>query len=201
MEILPNTPLFDELFGHLNGRFDSALPPHQVYIDALNDPSVGLSALASGIGANSEIAGALQAAGVWDLINGSQRMIKEVAVLFDGLDQGRGNGWQKELIPSISSALTVPAYANSLPANVVGPVLTATKAGGGAGAASAAIAIGMTALSAMGPIGQAAAAIVGFALAAFTERSGVRTAMRQVLVAAGACTATYLIGTALGVSV
>ncbi len=50
-------------------------------------------------------------------------------------------------------------------------------------------------------IGMAAAAIVGFALAAFTERSGVRTAIRQVLVAAGACTATYLIGSALGVSV
>ena len=50
-------------------------------------------------------------------------------------------------------------------------------------------------------IGMVAAALVGFALASFTERSGVRTAIRQVLVAAGACTATYLIGTALGVSV
>ena len=43
--------------------------------------------------------------------------------------------------------------------------------------------------------------VVGMALAGFTERSRVRTAMRQVLVAAGACTATYLIGSALGVSV
>jgi VIT1/CCC1 family predicted Fe2+/Mn2+ transporter len=50
-------------------------------------------------------------------------------------------------------------------------------------------------------IGMIAAALVGFALAAFTERSGVRTAMRQVLVAAGACAATYLIGSALGVSI
>jgi VIT1/CCC1 family predicted Fe2+/Mn2+ transporter len=50
-------------------------------------------------------------------------------------------------------------------------------------------------------IGIIAAAVVGVLLALFTERSRVRTAMRQVLVAAGACTATYLIGSALGVSV
>lgn len=50
-------------------------------------------------------------------------------------------------------------------------------------------------------IGVIAAAVVGILLAAFTERSRVRTAMRQVLVATGACTATYLIGSALGVSV
>jgi VIT1/CCC1 family predicted Fe2+/Mn2+ transporter len=50
-------------------------------------------------------------------------------------------------------------------------------------------------------IGMIGAAIVGMALAVFTERSAVRTAIRQVLVAAGACTSTYLIGTALGVSI
>ena len=60
---------------------------------------------------------------------------------------------------------------------------------------------GRAAVIASVAIGMVAAALVGFALARFTERSGVRTAIRQVLVAAGACTATYLIGTALGVSV
>lgn len=50
-------------------------------------------------------------------------------------------------------------------------------------------------------VGVVAAAIVGVALAVFTERSRFRTALRQVLVAAGACTATYLIGSALGVSI
>jgi len=49
-------------------------------------------------------------------------------------------------------------------------------------------------------LGVIGAAIVGMLLAKFTERSPVRTAMRQVLVAAGAATATYLIGSALGVS-
>jgi len=49
-------------------------------------------------------------------------------------------------------------------------------------------------------LGVIGAAVVGMLLAKFTERSPVRTAMRQVMVAAGAATATYLIGSALGVS-
>lgn len=47
----------------------------------------------------------------------------------------------------------------------------------------------------------AAATLAGVALAVFTARSKVRTALRQVLVAAGACGATFLIGSLLGVSV
>ena len=50
-------------------------------------------------------------------------------------------------------------------------------------------------------VGAVAAAIVGVALASFTERSMLRTAARQVLVATGACGATYVIGSLLGVSV
>jgi len=50
-------------------------------------------------------------------------------------------------------------------------------------------------------LGVSAAAVVGFLVAYFTERSAVRTAMRQVAVAALACAATYVIGSALGVSV
>jgi VIT1/CCC1 family predicted Fe2+/Mn2+ transporter len=50
-------------------------------------------------------------------------------------------------------------------------------------------------------IGVVAAAAVGAALAVFTERSRIRSALRQVLVAVVACSATYLIGSALGVSV
>jgi VIT1/CCC1 family predicted Fe2+/Mn2+ transporter len=50
-------------------------------------------------------------------------------------------------------------------------------------------------------LGIVAAGIVGVAIAVFTERSMFRTALRQVLVAAVACGATYLIGSILGVSV
>lgn len=61
---------------------------------------------------------------------------------------------------------------------------------GGGGAAVASIVIGLV-----------AAAGVGVLLAWFTERSIARTALRQVIVAAVAAGATYLIGSALGVSI
>ena len=50
-------------------------------------------------------------------------------------------------------------------------------------------------------IGTIAAAIVGAVLAAFTERSKVRTAVRQVLVAAVACVFTSVVGMLLGANV
>ncbi|MCH1434129.1 MAG: VIT1/CCC1 transporter family protein [Acidimicrobiales bacterium] len=50
-------------------------------------------------------------------------------------------------------------------------------------------------------LGTLAAALVGWSVAQFTERSRVRTAIRQVAVAAIACAATYAIGSLLGVSV
>lgn len=50
-------------------------------------------------------------------------------------------------------------------------------------------------------IGLVAAALVGAGLARFTERSPLRTAIRQMLVAAGACAATFIIGSLLGVTV
>ena len=62
--------------------------------------------------------------------------------------------------------------------------------GGGDGAVWASAILGVT-----------AAAVVGAVLARLTERSALRTVARQVLVAAGACTATYLIGGMLGASV
>ena len=50
-------------------------------------------------------------------------------------------------------------------------------------------------------IGLVAAAAVGVLLARFTERSRFKTAFRQVLVAAFACSTTFAIGSAVGVSV
>ncbi len=49
--------------------------------------------------------------------------------------------------------------------------------------------------------GVGAAALVGGVLAMLTERSVVRTVVRQLLVAGGACVATYLIGGLVGASV
>jgi vacuolar iron transporter family protein len=50
-------------------------------------------------------------------------------------------------------------------------------------------------------VGMIAAAIVGVAIAVFTERSRIQTAVRQMAVAAGAAGATFMIGSLLGVSV
>jgi len=60
---------------------------------------------------------------------------------------------------------------------------------------------GSAAVVASVAIGLAAAAAVGWVLAHFTERSRLRTAGRQVLIAAVACATTYLIGSAVGVAV
>ena len=62
--------------------------------------------------------------------------------------------------------------------------------GGGNNAVWASVILGLT-----------VAALVGAVLARWTERSVVRTVVRQLLVVGGACGATYLIGTALGTSV
>ena len=50
-------------------------------------------------------------------------------------------------------------------------------------------------------IGAVAAAAVGTVLATFTERSRVRTALRQMLVAAVACAFTSVVGSLLGANV
>ncbi len=50
-------------------------------------------------------------------------------------------------------------------------------------------------------VGALAAVAVGVALSRFTGRSAVRSALRQLLIAAGAATITWLVGNAVGVGV
>ena len=63
------------------------------------------------------------------------------------------------------------------------------------------VAEGNTATTWSVALGATAAALVGWLVGTLTERSRVRTAIRQVLVAVLACGATYTIGSVLGVSV
>ena len=63
------------------------------------------------------------------------------------------------------------------------------------------IGAGTGAVWASAGLGVGASAAVGGLLARLTERSVVRTVVRQLLVASGACLATYLIGGLLGASV
>lgn len=60
---------------------------------------------------------------------------------------------------------------------------------------------GTGAMIASAAIGLTAAAAVGLILARFTKRSPVRSAMRYVLLAAGACALTWIIGSAFGAAV
>ena len=60
---------------------------------------------------------------------------------------------------------------------------------------------GSAAIIASVVIGLVAAALVGVLLARFTERSPLRTALRQVSWAAGACVVTFAIGSLLGTTV
>ncbi len=60
---------------------------------------------------------------------------------------------------------------------------------------------GAAAVIASVTIGLIAAGAVGWGLAHFTERSKWRTAGRQILIAALACTITYAIGSAVGVAI
>lgn len=60
---------------------------------------------------------------------------------------------------------------------------------------------GLTATIASVVVGLVVAALVGTVLAVFTERSKVRTAGRQVFLAAAACGLTFVIGSLLGATV
>ena len=63
------------------------------------------------------------------------------------------------------------------------------------------LATGTAAMVASVVVGLVAAALVGIALAVFTERSLIRTALRQVSWAAGACAITFVIGSLLGTTI
>lgn len=60
---------------------------------------------------------------------------------------------------------------------------------------------GTAALIATIALGLVGAALVGFALSVFTEKSRVRTIVRQVAIGAGACLLTWAIGSLLGSSI
>jgi len=86
----------------------------------------------------------------------------------------------------------VAAASSSFLAFAVGAIvpLIPWLIGGGTAATLASVVLGL-----------AAAALVGAVLAVFTERSKLRTAARQVLLAAAACGLTYAIGSLLGATV
>ncbi|MCB9756738.1 MAG: hypothetical protein H6713_43020 [Myxococcales bacterium] len=170
MQFDNRSPAFDELFGHLPSEFESRLPTHQVYTDALSDPSVDPRTLGTEHTTFGDgMANVLHSQAVRDLAFGTQHMLRALTAVVDGSQQELSAGMVSSLRSGLTSAMTPPAYALSLAASEVPSVLTNT----GGNAASAAIAVGITALSSMGPWGAAAAAVIGFArslVSAFTKR-------------------------------
>ncbi len=170
MQFDRRSPAFDELFGHLPSEFDSRLPTHQVFTDALSDPSVDPQTLGSEHTTFGDgMTNVLHSQAVRDLAFGTQHMLRALTEVVDGAQLELSGGMLSTLRGGLTSAMTPPAYALSLAAAEVPTVLKNT----GGNAASAAIALGITALSSMGPWGMAAAAVVGFVktiVSAFKKR-------------------------------
>ncbi len=159
MQFDRRSPAFDELFGHLPSEFESRLPTHQVFTDALSDPSVDPQTLGTEHTTFGDgMTNVLHSQAVRDLAFGTQHMLRALTEVVDGAQTELSVGMLSTLRSGLSSAMTPPAYALSLAAAEVPTVLTNT----GGNAASAAIALGITALSSMGPWGMAAAAVIGF---------------------------------------
>jgi VIT1/CCC1 family predicted Fe2+/Mn2+ transporter len=136
---------------------------------------------------------------------------QELAAIYErkGLDSDNARQIATSLMTDPEVALEVHAREELGvdPDGLGNPVLVAGSSFGafGVGAVLPLIpwffASGSSAVLASIIIGLFAALGVGYVLARFTERSIIRTASRQALVAAIACVATYVIGSALGTSI
>ncbi len=158
MLIEENSPEFDTLFKKLDvwEQFESYLPSHDTLVQAMGDPSLDpYSAV------NVDL---LNNQGVSDLQRGTRRMIQKIVL------PGNINGTFGFLGSSMQALEKIMQF-ESLP-DLMGENEVYAKLGvavQGQNPAQAikkvAFAIGMSALSAMGPIGAAAAAIIGFGVA------------------------------------
>ncbi|MCB9652525.1 MAG: hypothetical protein H6729_00135 [Deltaproteobacteria bacterium] len=170
--IEPGTTKYDRLFGPIaNLKFESRQPTHDVLVAALSDPSVDPNKIDEAFAINDKIgsSGILRRQGVEDLQFGSKFMVRSLAVPVTGGEATLGNGMPSHLIHALDDVCAPVQLASSLSTDGVNQALgVITSADPGAAAARAAFGLGMTVLSSMGPIGAAAAAIVGFAAAIFS---------------------------------
>lgn len=150
---------FREIFAGVDlwGQFQSLLPSHQVIVQALSDPSIDPYAEMSVVNLNR-----LNYQGVADLQSGTRRMLQKI--ILPGEAQGTF-GFLKSSTQAIQNVMKFESIPASLNEAGVFRVLGVTNKGTpGQAAKGVAYAAGMSALSAMGPVGAAAAAIIGFAV-------------------------------------
>ena len=178
MLIDPDTERYNELFGKLPVKFESQSPPYEVIQDGLLDPSIApenvdADFVIPGIGAR----GVLYQQGVADLQSGVRFMLRHVATAYNvgGTDLDRAsNGLLSRYMPALEQVTTPASLGATLSEEGVSIALGVTPTTNAAGVVGkVAFGVGMTALSSAGPIGAAAAAIIGFVTAivsAFTSK-------------------------------
>ncbi len=159
MMVQRNSAKWTELFGHLDEHWVSERPSHQVFIDGIVDPSIWPSSIPSAT--DSEMESGLGGQGVRDVHSLTQHIMRNLVTQFENtVSTGLASGLENAL----SNIMTPQSIGGSVALNSVKGVLTDTSgAGAGKKVASALFATGMSALSCTGPIGAAAAAIIGFA--------------------------------------
>ncbi len=171
MLIHPDTDRYRDLFGALDQAFTSRLPPHGVLVEALADPSIDPNVIDERFDITGSIgsAGLLRAQGVRDLQSGVRHMMRALAVPRLGVGADASHGFRSQLLPAVQNIMKPEAIASSLEGQAVQVALgLATAPNKAAVVGRAAFGVGLSALSAMGPIGAAAAAIIGFAAAIFS---------------------------------
>jgi len=143
------------LFGHLDEVWTSRMPSHQVFVDGLVDPSVWPQQIDAG----PTMGPSLNSAGVRELHSLTQHGMR---FLVTQIEHSQSTGILSDLGDALANVMEPQAIGRSVATNLVVPILTDTSKAG-AKVASALFAVGMSALSCTGPIGAAAAAIIGFA--------------------------------------
>ena len=156
---------WSELFGHLDNVWQSSQAPHQTYVDGLVDPSVWPAVLQ----VDSTMQNVLHAQGIKDLHAVTQHMVRVISTTVEiagGSQTGLSTGFTSQLSSALDSVMTPQSIGSSVAAGLVEATLTDSSSAGEK-VASAMFAAGMSALSATGPVGMAAAAIVGLAYAIY----------------------------------
>ena len=164
---------YQSYFGSIeDDLFVSRLPPRDVLVSALADPSLDPAKIDESFPINDRIgsAGVLRKQGVTDLTLGVKYMLRAVSVPVTGAEGVVGNGMLTQYIHALDDITAPVQLASSLSPAGVSQALGQVPPGATPGqiAARAAFGVGMSALSATGPVGAAAAAIVGFAAAIFS---------------------------------
>ncbi len=163
MMVQRHSAQWTKLFGHLDEVWLSRMPSHQVLIDGIVDPSVWpQKMLATGPDSGDQrqfLTGQANSAGIRELHSIAQNQMRHLVTQFEG---SSGAGLLSSLETALAQVMEPQAIGASIASDLVVPLLTDTS-NAGKKVASALFAAGMSALSCTGPIGAAAAAIIGFA--------------------------------------